>query len=113
MPLLVFEDTQFRCGANLLFCGLGVGGRFSLLAIGCAACKSNMLFCLLRKTIKFMIVYLFLVLAPSNLVECIITSTKGIFFLPCKQPKNPKSVVNLEIFAISHSWIAIVECSNL
>jgi hypothetical protein len=30
-----------------LFCGLEVGGRFSLLPIGFVICKSNMLLCLL------------------------------------------------------------------
>jgi hypothetical protein len=44
MPLLVFGGIQFSCGANLLFCGLEVRGRFSLLVVGSVVSKSNMLF---------------------------------------------------------------------
>jgi hypothetical protein len=47
MPLLVFKGIQLNYGANLLLCGLRVGGRFSLLTIGFDACKSNVLLLLL------------------------------------------------------------------
>ncbi len=47
MPILVFGNIRFTCGADILFCGLEVGGRFSLLPIGFVICKSNMLLCLL------------------------------------------------------------------
>jgi hypothetical protein len=47
MPLLVFEGTQFSCGADLLLYGSRTKGRFSLLIVGFATCKSNMLFHLL------------------------------------------------------------------
>jgi hypothetical protein len=85
--LLVFGGIQFSCGADLLFSGSGARGRLSLLVAWFVTYKSNMLLYLLQGTIKFMIVYLFLVLAPLRLC----------FFLPWKQPKNLKSVVNLEI----------------
>jgi hypothetical protein len=92
-----------------------MGERFSLLAIGFAACKSNMLFrLLLKKIVKFMIVYLFLVLAFSNLVECIIAPPRVCLFLPYKlQPKNSVSVVHLNFFVITCSWIVIIEYNNL
>jgi hypothetical protein len=43
-----------------------------------------------------MIVYLFLVLAFSNLVEYVLTPPR-VFFSLINNPKNPESVVNLEI----------------
>jgi len=43
-----------------------------------------------------MIAYFFLVPTFNNLVEGILAPPR-VFFLPCKQPKNPKSVINLEI----------------
>jgi hypothetical protein len=86
MPLLDFKSTWFSYGADFLLCGLGVGGRFSLLNVGSTACKSNMLLHLLWKIIKFMIVYFLLVLAFNNLVECILAPLMIYLFLPCKQP---------------------------
>jgi hypothetical protein len=97
MVLLVIKSTKFSYGVNLLFCGLGVGGSFSLLVIRFVVYKSNMLLCLLRRTVKFVIAYLFLVLSFNNLVECVLASPRVCIFIPYKQPKNPKSVVNLEI----------------
>jgi len=97
MLLSVFGSTQFNYGVDILFCGLGIRGRFSLLFASFATCKSNMLLHFLWGTIKFMIIYFFLVLASSNLVECVLASLMVCLFLPYKQPKNPKNVVNLEI----------------
>jgi len=34
VPILVFGVIRFTCAANILFCGLEVGGKFSLLPIG-------------------------------------------------------------------------------
>jgi hypothetical protein len=97
MVLLVIKGIKFSYGVNLLFCGLGVGGSFSLLVIRFVVHKSNMLLCLLRGTVKFVIAYLFLVLFFNNLVECVLAPPWVCLFIPYKQPKNPKSVVNLEI----------------
>jgi hypothetical protein len=97
MVLLVIKGTKLSYGVNLLFCGLGVGGRFSLLVIRFVVYKSNMLFCLLRGIIKFVIAYLFLVLSFNNLVECVLAPPRVCLFIPYKQPKNPKSVINLVI----------------
>jgi hypothetical protein len=96
-PRIVIECIQFNYVDDLLFYGLRMGERFSLLIIGFIAYKSNMSFCLLLKRIvKFMIVYLFMVLAFSNLVECIIASPRVCLFLPYKlQPKNSESVIHL------------------
>ncbi len=60
MPLLVFEGIRFSCVANLLFRGLRVGGRFSLLIARFVSCKSNMLLHHLQRTIEFMIACLFM-----------------------------------------------------
>jgi hypothetical protein len=95
--LLVFGGIQFSCGADLLFSGSGARGRLSLLVAWFVTYKSNMLLYLLQGTIKFMIVYLFLVLASNKFVECVLAPLRLCFFLPWKQPKNLKSVVNLEI----------------
>jgi hypothetical protein len=43
-----------------------------------------------------MIVFFIMGLASNNLVESILAPPKVYPFLPCKQPKNPKSVVNLK-----------------
>jgi hypothetical protein len=80
MVLLVIEGIQFSYGVNLLFCGLGVGGRFSLLVIRFDVYKSNMLLCLLRGIVKFVIAYLFLVLSFNNLVKCVLTPPKVMLF---------------------------------
>jgi len=97
IPLLIFGSTWFNYGVDLLLCGSRVRGRFSLLIAKSTTCKSNMLLHLLQGTINFTIVYLFLVPASSNLVECVLAPTMVCLFLPRKQPKNPKSVINLEI----------------
>jgi hypothetical protein len=97
IPLLVFGGIQFYCGADLLFCGSKVRGRFSLLVARFVVCKSNMMFYLLWGTIKFMIVYLFLIPTSNNFVEFVLFSPRVCLVFPYKQPKNPKSVVNLQI----------------
>jgi hypothetical protein len=68
IPFLVFGNTRFNYGVDLLLCGLRARGKFSLLIVGFTACKSNMLLRLLQGTFKFMIDYFFLVLPFSNLV---------------------------------------------
>jgi hypothetical protein len=68
-----------------------------LLVARFVACKSNMLFHPLWETIQFMIAYLFLVPTSNNLVECILAPLMVCLFLPYKQPKTLKNVVNLEI----------------
>jgi len=97
MVFLVIKGTKFSYGVNLLFCGLGVGGIFSLLVMRFVVYKSSMLLCLLRGIVKFVIVYLFLVLSFNNLMECVLAPPRACHFIPYKQPNNPKSVVNLEI----------------
>jgi hypothetical protein len=97
MPLLVVEGTQFSCGVNLLLCGSEVRGRFFLFDVKFVACKSSMMVYLLQGTMQFMIVFLVLGLASSKLVEWVLGPPRVYPFLPCKQPKNPKSVVNLKI----------------
>ncbi len=57
MPILVVENNWFNYGANLLLCGLGAHGRFSLFNVGSMACKSIMLVYLLWRTMQFMIVF--------------------------------------------------------
>jgi hypothetical protein len=84
MPLLVFENTRFNYGVNILLCESRIGGRFSLLVVGSPTCKSNMLFHLLRGTIKFMIAYFFQVPASNNLVECVLAPPRICLFFPCK-----------------------------
>ncbi len=66
--------------------------RLSLFVV----CKPNMLFCCLQRIIKFMIALNFL--AFSNLVECVLAQPRVFLSLSCKQPKNPKSVINLGIW---------------
>jgi hypothetical protein len=82
MPLLVFENIWFSYGANLLFYGSRVRGRFSLSVVRSITCKFNMLFRLLWRSIKFMIVYFFQVLTSNNLVECILAPPRVCFFPP-------------------------------
>jgi hypothetical protein len=96
MPLLVVEGTQFNYGDDLFICGSRIGGRFSLFNVGSVAFKSSMQICFLWGTMSFMIVFLVLGLASNNLVECIMDPPRVYFFLPRKQPKNVKSVVNLK-----------------
>jgi hypothetical protein len=97
MVLLVIEGTQFNYGVNLLLCGLGVRGKFSLLVIRFVVYKSSMLLHLLRWIVKFVFAYFFLVLFFNNLVECVLAPPRVCLFIPYKQPKNLESVVNLEI----------------
>ncbi len=84
MPLLVVEGTQFSCD-DLLLCGSGVDGQFSLSAAGdtlslFVVCKSSMLFCHLRRIVKFMITLNFLVLASSNMVDCVLAQLRVSLF---------------------------------
>ncbi len=102
IPLLVVEGTQFG-HVDLLLCGLGVGGQFSLFVVGgklslFVVCKSSMLFCCLQRIVKFMITLNFFVLTSNNLVDYVLAQPRVSLFLFCKQPKNPKSVINLGIF---------------
>jgi hypothetical protein len=86
-----------------LLCGSRVSGQISLFAARgklslFVVCKSSMLFRHLQRIVKFMITLNFLVLALSNLVECVLTQPRvSFFFVFGKQPKNPKSVINLGI----------------
>ncbi len=101
MPLLVIEGIQFNC-VDLLLCGSGVGGIFFLFATRgklflFAICKPNMFYCL-QGIVKFMIALNFLVLASNNLVEYVLAQPKVSLSFSCKQPKNPKSVINLGIW---------------
>jgi hypothetical protein len=84
-----------------LFCGSKVGRKFSLFALGgklslFTPCNFSMLLHHLWRTIKFMIVFLFLVPTSNNLVECNMAQPLACLSLLCKQPKNPKSVINLK-----------------
>ncbi len=98
IPLLVFGGIQFNCGVDFLLCGSRVGGRFSLLIVRSACCLQIQHAALsLIRDYKFMIVYLFPVPTSNNLVECVLAPPRVCLFFPYKQPKNPESVVNLQI----------------
>ncbi len=101
MSLLVVKGTRFKC-VDLLFCGSGIGGQFSLFATGgrvslFVVYKSKVLLHRLRWIIKFMIALSFLVLASNNLMECILAQPRVSLSFFCKQPKNPKSLISLGI----------------
>jgi hypothetical protein len=101
MLLMVVKGTRFSC-VDLLVCGSRVGGQFSLFVAGgrlslFVVYKSNMLLRHLWWSIKFMIALNFLVLASNNLVECVLAQPKVSFSFFCKQPNNPKSLINLGI----------------
>jgi hypothetical protein len=79
MPLLVFEGIRLSYGAYLLLCGLGVGGKFSLLAARFAACKSQHAALSPMKDYQVLIVYLFLIATLASWWNAF-WPTKGMHF---------------------------------
>ncbi len=92
---VILKALWFSCGVHLLH-GSGAKGRFSLFNVGFMPYKSIMLVCFLRWTMQFTIVFLILGIASNNSKKCILAPPRVYPSLPCKQPKNPKSVINLK-----------------